>query len=115
MKVVSALVGIQENVQVDKIYRLGKKTAQPEEPHERRELKARLMLIRVKEKEHVDILIKRRTQLRDKGFSNIYITRDLTPEERETQRRQRAELEAELQVKGKDTHHIFRGKVIPKH
>ncbi|KAF0314405.1 Transmembrane protein 70, mitochondrial [Amphibalanus amphitrite] len=98
MKVVSALVGTQENVQVDKIYRLGKKQAQPEELHERRELKGRLMLIRVKEKEHVDILIKRRTQLRDKGFPNIYITRDLTPEERESQRKQRAELEAELQV-----------------
>ena len=62
-----------------------------------------LMLIRVKEKEHVNILIKRRTNLRDKRFSNIYITRNLTTEEIKTQWKQRVELETELQVKGKDT------------
>ena len=107
-KVVSALSGDHDKVEVEKIFRLGKRpegtTAENVRP------KPRLMLIRVKNKEHVDALIKQRTQLKEKGFPNVYLTRDLTPEEREVQKKLRAELEE----KGKDSHVIFRGKVIPR-
>ena len=106
-KVVSSLLGDQEVV-VEKIFRLGKRTesrsAGGDQP------KSRLLMVRVKNQEHVDALIKRRTQLKDKGFPNVYLTRDLTYEEREVQRKLRAELEA----KGRDTHVIFQGKVIQR-
>lgn len=110
MNVVAALVGNQENIEVEKVFRLGKKPDTSEESRDRTQPKGRLMLIRLKEKDHVNTLIKRRTQLKEKGFPNVYLTRDLTPEERETQRKLRAELER----KGKDTHKIFRGKVVPR-
>ena len=106
-QVVTSLTGNQENVQMDRIFRLGKRQTanqdgQPPKP--------RLILIKLKEKEHVDMLMKRRTKLKDVGFPNVYITRDLPPEEREEQRR----LREELKEKGKETHRIFRGKVVPR-
>ena len=105
-KVVGALLGKQDEVQVEKIYRLGKRPEGSGRGNPQQ--KPRLMLVRVKNKEQVDVLIKRRTQLKDKGFPNVYLTRDLSHEEREVQKKLRAELEA----KGKDTHVIFQGKVI---
>ena len=56
------------------------------------------------------MLMKRRTQLKDVGFPNVYLTKDLSPEEREAQKKLRQELEE----KGKETHKIFRGKVLPR-
>lgn len=107
-KVVTALMGSQEEVAVEKIFRLGKR---PEgEKQGDAPPKPRLMLIQVKNREQVDSLIKRRTQLKDRGFPNVYLTRDLSPEEREAQKKLRAELEE----KGRDTHMIFRGKVIER-
>ena len=104
--VVSELLGNQGNVEVDKVIRLGKRA----DPASATQSKPRLMLVRVKDKDLVDALIKRRTQLRHKGFPNVYLTRDLTPDEREVQKK----LRAELQDKGKETHMIFRGKVIQR-
>ena len=68
------------------------------------------MLVGLKKKEDVDMLIKERWNLSKVGFSNIYITRDLTPEQREEQKK----LREELASKGKDTHRIFRGRVVPR-
>ena len=67
------------------------------------------MMIKQKEGK-VDILMQRRTNLNKVGFPNVYLTRDLPPEEREEQKI----LMQELKDKGKDTHKIFRGKVVPR-
>ena len=107
-KVVGALLGKQDEVEVEKIYRLGKRPDGRDGGNLQQ--KPRLMLVRVKNKEQVDALIKRRTQLKDRGFPNVYLTRDLSHEEREVQKKLRAELEA----KGKDTHVIFQGRVIQR-
>lgn len=69
------------------------------------------MLVSLKKKEDVDMLMKERRNLTKVGFSNVYLTRDLPPGEREEQRK----LREELQRKGKDTHRIFRGKVVLRH
>ena len=105
-KVVSSLIGDQEDVKVEKIFRLGKR----ETAHESQATKPRLMLIKLKEKGHVDMLIRRRIHLKEVGFPNVYLTRDLPPEEREVQKK----LREELKNKGKETHKIFRGKVVPR-
>ena len=106
-KVVSALLG-EQDVEVERIFRLGKRL---ESTHDNAQTKPRLLLIKVRNKEQVDALMKKRTQLRGKGFPNVYLTRDLTPEEREVQKKLRLELEE----KGRDTHMIFRGRVIRRH
>ena len=107
--VVTSLVGNQEKVEVVQIFRLGKKQEE-EGATARPSPRPRLMLIKVKDKQHVNMLMKRRTQLKDVGFPDVYLTKDLTPEEREVQRKLRQEWEA----KGKQTHKIFRGKVVPR-
>ena len=106
MKVTAALTG-NSDVDVEKIIRLGKKRGTTEDGGVPR---PRLMLIRLKEKDDVDALIKQRTKLRDRGFPNVYLTYDLTPEEREEQKKLRKELEE----KGKETHMIFRGRIIKR-
>ena len=68
------------------------------------------MMIKLKRKEDADLMFSLRLRLKHVGFSNIYLTRDLPPEEREAQK----ELRAEWTRKGKDTHQIFRGKVVPR-
>ena len=106
--IVEALLGEDMKMETDKIYRLGKKREVDDVQHG--ELKPRLMLVGLKRKEDVEVLMKERWSLSKVGFSNIYITRDLSPEQREQQRK----LREELASKGKDTHKIFRGKVIPR-
>ena len=106
-KVVASLIGEQEHIQVDKIFRLGKRETATQDTSR---VKPRLMMVKLKEKEHVNMLVKRRTQLKDVGFPNVYLTRDLPPEEREAQKK----LRQELRDKGKVTHRIFRGRVVPR-
>lgn len=107
--VVAALCGEDAQIEIDRVVRLGKKP-EPSENPQATAPKPRLMLIKMKQKECVDMLIKKRLNLKDVGFANIYITRDLPPEEREIQRK----LRQELAEKGKETHKIFRGKVVPR-
>ena len=102
-----ALYGDTKGFEVEQIFRLGKK---PDSSNIGSEPKSRLTLVKLKSKESVDLMIKRRTKLKDVGFPNIYITRDLTPEERIKQKC----LREELRQKGRDTHVIFWGQVIPK-
>ena len=104
--VVKALIG-EEVVEIEKVVRLGKIQ---EGTSSNGKGKPRLMLISVKDKEQVNMLIKQRTKLKERGFPNVYLTHDLTPEEREEQRKLRNELEE----KGREGHVIFRGKVIPR-
>ena len=108
-KVVEALLGKNAKVEVTQIFRLGKKQNSGDQGTASNG-KPRLMLLKLKEKEQADSLIKRRTNLKDAGFPNVYLTRDLTPEEREIQRT----LREELKQKGKETHRIFHGKVVPR-
>lgn len=108
-KVVEALLGKNAKVEITQVFRLGKKQSSGEQGTTSGG-KPRLMMLKLKEKEQVDNLIKRRTYLKEAGFPNVYLTRDLTPEEREIQRT----LREELKQKGKETHRIFRGKVVPR-
>ena len=101
-----AILG-ERNVEVEKIFRLGKKR---ESEGEEDEPKPRLMLVRLKKKENVEALMNKRWDLRKTTFDNVYISRDLSPEEREVQKKLRDELKA----KGRETHRVFRGKVVPR-
>lgn len=105
--IVEALLGGDRRMETTKTYRLGKKKEIREGEEQQ---KPRLMLVGLKTREEVDSLISRRFNLPHVGFSNIYITRDLSPEEREEQKR----LREELSKKGKDAYRIFRGKVVPR-
>ena len=102
----SALFGESEEIKVNKIFRLGKKSTQNGDG----ETKPRLMLVSLKNKDDVDALMSRRWELKKVGFSNIYLTRDISPEEREVQKK----LREEWTKKGRENFRIFRGKVIPK-
>ena len=66
------------------------------------------MMVELKRKDIVDQLIKRRTGLREMGFPNIYLTRNMSPDEREKEKA----LREELKTKGKESYCIFRGKVV---
>ena len=106
-----ALVSGPADMDVKKIFRLGKKREIGNQgENEVSEPKPRLMMVTLNSKEYVSELMKNRWSLKDEGFPNIYLTRDLPPEERELQKNLRKELAA----KGKESHRIFRGKVIPK-
>ena len=105
--IATALYGNTTGLEVEQIFRLGKK---PDSTEPGVVPKPRLTLVKLKSKESVDLMIKRRTQLKDVGFPNVYITRDLAPEERMRQR----ELREELKQKGRDSHMIFRGQVVPR-
>ena len=104
--IVSALYEDSEatDMEVVSVVRLGKK----QEPAEK--AKPRLMMVKLKNKEGVNKLIKRRTQLRNVGFSNTYLTRDLSAEERQEQKK----LREELNRKGKEAYKIFRGRIVPR-
>ena len=97
-----ALCGEDTHMEVEKVFRLGKK--------KEGSVKPRLLLVRLKKSAQLESLYRKRFKLTDVGFKNRYITRDLTPEERNRQK----ELREELKEKGKDTHKIFRNKVVPR-
>ena len=67
-------------------------------------------MIKLKDTDYVNKLIKRRTHLKEAGYLNVYITKDMSPEERAIQR----QLREELRHKGKEMHRFFRGKVVPR-
>ena len=108
-KVMTALHGEQTKMETVKVYRLGKKVERSQE-HDRTEPKPRLMLVKLTKKEDVLLLMKKRWNLKEVGFPNIYMTHDLPPEERKKQRKLREELES----KGRDKFRIFRGQVVPR-
>lgn len=43
--------------------------------------KPRILLMKLSSSDEVDLLFRRRFNLKSKGFDNIYITRDLSPQE----------------------------------
>ena len=107
--VTTALVG-DVKVEIAQVFRLGKKQETQGAPGSNAKQKPRLIMIKLKDRDVVNQLIKRRTQLKEVGYPNVYLTKDLSPEEREVQKK----LREELLQKGKVTHTIFRGKVVPK-
>ena len=98
---IAAALGAEE-LQVENIIRLNRKQDSGSK-------KTRLMLVKMKKADDADLLFRRRFNLKA-SFENIYITKDMPPEERLRQRK----LREELKEKGKDTHTIFRGKVVPR-
>ena len=107
--VVEALLGEGTEVEVENVFRLGKKKMGESDTEEKRD-KPRLMLIKLKETKDVEAIMRNRLMLKERGFENIYITRDMPPEERERQKK----LRQEWAEKGKKTHVIFHGKVVPR-
>ena len=112
--IVHALLGENNDIEISKTYRLGKrqetKNRSGDDSGDQGISKPRLLLVKLKRKEDVEHLLRLKWYLKDVGFPNIYMTRDLPPEEREVQRK----LREELKMKGKATHRIFRGQVVPK-
>ena len=109
--VVAALLGSETKVETTQIFRLGKKLMTQEQGGgSEADQKPRLMMIKLKDREKVNQLIKRRTLLKEAGYSNVYLTKDVSPEERAAQKK----LHEELRFKGKETHRIFWGKVVPR-
>lgn len=109
--VVTALLGGETKVETTNVFRMGKKqVSQGQGPAPVTAQKPRLMMVKLKDRDDVNKLIKRRTHLKEAGYPNVYITKDMPPEERAIQRK----LREELRHKGKETHRIFRGKVVPR-
>ena len=104
--VATSLLGSADDIEVVEIFRLGKKTPQSEGCT----AKPRLIKARLRCVGHVDSMIRKRTNLKNVGFPNIYLTKDLSPEERATEKR----LREEVIKKGKDSYTIFRGQIVPR-
>lgn len=113
--IVKVLVG-DVQCKVEKLFRLGKKTEQAAGDTEGAEdgriidRRPRLLLVKFEKKEDADLLYQNRFSLKDKGYPSTYINRDLSLDERKRQK----ELRDELARKGRDTHKIVGGKVVPK-
>ena len=106
-----ALMGDEAGrVEVEAAVRVGKKREQSSDNENDGGPKARLMLVKLKSKKHANILFRYRTRLKDAGFPNVYLTKDMTAEEREKQRN----LREELARVGRDKYTIFRGEIVPR-
>lgn len=106
-KIVHSLCGEGDAAKIARSFRLNRR--QHAESHEI-DRRPRLLLVKLETAEDAESLLMKRFGLRDAGYPNVYITRDLSKEEREKQWK----LREELKKKGRDTHKIFRGRVIPR-
>ena len=106
-KMTTALCGSENDFGTVHTFRLNKRQSNDQNEVDRR---SRLLLVKFEREEDVETLLKERFRLRDVGFPNVYVNRDLPKEERERQWK----LRQELKKKGRDTHRIFRGQVVPK-
>lgn len=88
------------DIEIHKLVRLRRKN----------EGKPRIILVRLGTRQQADLLYNRRFNLKSRGFENTYITRDLPPKEREEQRK----LREEWKEKGRESHVIYRGKVVER-
>ena len=108
MKVAEAL-GI-EDMGIVKVIRLNRKRQPGQAKNESK--KPRMLLVRLKTEEEAERLYNRRYNLRQySDFDNVFISRDLCPEQRREQRKFREE----LKEKGTDGYKIFRGRVVARH
>ena len=107
MELSKAVCGEDASLQISDVIRLRKKTdgnqaATSDKPG--------LVLVKFETKDDANKLFQKRLELRRAGYANVYINRDLNKEDREKE----FKLRAELRAKGKETHRIFRGKVVPR-
>ena len=108
IKEIAQALGIDRNqCNIQNAFRLGKKAVSEDHVVTN---KPRLLLVKLETKDQLETPMKERFTLKERGYPNIYVTKDLPLEERERQRK----LRAELQEKGKDTHKIVRGRIVPK-
>ena len=104
MEITKAICGCDSDLKIERAFRLQGREVRTAEQQAR----PRLLLVRFEKKEHADLVLQKRFGLREAGFPNTYINRDLPREEREKER----QLRQELREKGRDTHMIFRGRVV---
>ena len=106
-KITDVLCGNENKIKIVQAFRLNRRKDVNSEEIDRR---PRLLMVKVEREEDVENLLKKRFELRDAGYPNVYITRDQSKEERERQWK----LREELKKKGRDTHRIFRGQIVPR-
>lgn len=106
-KMVSDLCRNEAIVDITQTFRLGKRMSTDNGEMDRR---PRLLMVKLAKQEDVELLLKKRFGLKDEGYPNIYINKDLSEEERE----QQWKLRMELKKKGRDNYKIFRGQVVPR-
>lgn len=104
---ISTLCGSEETIKATKTFRLRRKQETGENEVDRR---PRLIMVKLEKAEEVEMLLRKRFQLREHGYPNIFLSKDLSKEEREKQWK----LREELKQKGKETHKIFQGRVVPR-
>ena len=102
--------GNSPSLKISEVIRLGKRDENQASISGSATQRPRLLLVKFETKEDASRLFQERFGLRDAGFRHVYINRDMSKEERERQ----FKLREELKAKGRDTHRIFRGKVIPR-
>ena len=103
--ITEAICGNDSGLKVERVVRLQNNGGQSDKPKQ-----PSLLLVRFEKKEHVDLILRKRFGMRKAGFPNMYINKDLTREEREKEWK----LRQELKEKGKESHMIFRGRVVPR-
>ena len=105
-QITDGICGKENDLKVEKAIRLQGKEGKGSEGMSR----PRLLLARFQKKEHAELVLSNRFGLREAGFKNMYINKDLSKEQCEIERK----LREELKEKGRDTHMIFRGRVVPR-
>ena len=105
-QITEGICGKDNDLKVEKAIRLQGREGNGSEGMSR----PRLLLVRFQKKEHAELVLSNQFGLREAGFKNMYINKDLTKEQRENERK----LREELKEKGRDTHMIFRGRVVPR-
>ena len=106
--VAAALLGGTTGIKVQQVMRQGKK--EQAGPADNSRPRTRLMLIKVQNEDIIDDLIRRRTQLKDVGFTNVCLTRDVSREESVEHKAMRDD----LVERGRDSQVLFRGKIMPR-
>ena len=105
-KLVGALGG-SENVKVTECFRLYRRKDANEGEVDTR---PRLLMVKLGKEAEAEFLLRKRFELREAGYPNVYISKDMSRDEREKQRK----LREELAKVGRDKHKIFRGRVVPR-
>ena len=105
-KITDGICGKDNDIKVEKVIRLQGRDQKGSDEVTR----PRLLLVRFEKKEHAELVLNNRFGMREAGFKNMYINKDLSKEQRENERK----LRKELKEKGRDTHMIFRGRVVPR-
>lgn len=105
---VAEVLGI-EDMGIVKVIRLNRKRQPGQANNESKN--PRMILVKLKTEEKAEQLYNRRYNLRQHSdFDNVFISRDLCPEER----RQQRQLREELKEKGTERYKIFRGRVVAR-